>query len=117
MNARSSTLKELNVRFLPISADHPKASAKLQDKLKTDFIYLSDPQLEITEHLNIKTSSHHPMARTYPIKQFMQPAVIIWDREGQSVFEWTIQPKLTNLFGAAKRMTVDEILAKAKEAL
>jgi peroxiredoxin len=117
MHARLSILKELNARLLPVSTDAPKASAKLQAKLGTDFTFLSDPQLTILDHLPILTSAHHPMAKTYPKKQFLQPGVVIWNSEGKLLFEWYIKPKLTNLFGAARRMTADEILEKAQTLL
>ena len=115
MKARSGILKDLNARLLPVSTDAPKSSARLRSKLDTDFIYLSDPQLDLIEHLPIKTSAHHPMARTYPKKRFLQPGVVIWGKDGQTLFEWYIEPKMTNLFGAARRMTPDEILNKARE--
>lgn len=115
MKARSGTLKELNARLLPVSTDAPKANARLQKKLGTDFIYLADPQLDLIEFLPIETSAHHPMAKTYPKKRFLQPGVVIWDKDGKTLFEWYIKPKLTNLFGAARRMTPDEVLKKAKE--
>jgi len=46
---------------------------------------------------------------------FPQPAVFIFDSQGQQRFFWIQTPKLTNAFGAAKRMSPEEILSRVKE--
>jgi len=114
MKARSGLLDELNTRFLPLSADPPATLLKLREELELPFQLLSDPSLKVAEKWQVRTSSHHPMARTYPEKQFLQPAVIILRPDGGQAFLWRIRPKLSNLFGAAKRMTPDEVLSKLK---
>jgi len=47
----------------------------------------------------------------------MQPAVFLFDSGGGKRFEWIQNPKTTNLFGAAKRLSPEEILEKFKEVV
>jgi len=58
----------------------------------------------------------HPMVkiRGYT-KGFAQPAVFIFDAEGQQRFSWIQTPKLTNAYGAARRMSPEEILNEVKK--
>jgi hypothetical protein len=46
---------------------------------------------------------------------FAQPAVFIFDAKGEQQFSWIQMPKLTNAYGAARRMSPEEIISKAKE--
>jgi hypothetical protein len=50
----------------------------------------------------------------YPKKSFLQPSVTIFRKQDRA-FRWVMKPSLFNLFGAARRMTPEEITAKAKE--
>jgi hypothetical protein len=46
---------------------------------------------------------------------FPQPSVFIFDAQGEQLFSWIQKPKLTNAYGAARRMSPEEIIRKAKE--
>ena len=46
---------------------------------------------------------------------FLQPAVFIFDAQGDLRFSWIQNPKITNLYGAARRMEPEEILTAMKE--
>jgi len=48
-------------------------------------------------------------------KGFAQPAVFIFDRQGQQRFSWIQTPKLINVYGATQRLSPEEILNKVKE--
>ncbi len=52
--------------------------------------------------------------RKYP-HGFSQPAVFLYDREGRQRFSWRQRPKLTNWFGAARRIEPRDILEEVQE--
>jgi len=48
---------------------------------------------------------------------FAQPSVFIFDAQGEQLFSWIQRPKLTNAYGAARRLSPEEIIDKAKEVV
>jgi hypothetical protein len=48
---------------------------------------------------------------------FAQPAVFIFDAQGEQQFSWIQKPKLTNAYGAARRMTPEDIISKVEEVV
>lgn len=52
--------------------------------------------------------------RKYP-EGFSQPAVCVFDREGGQRFFWRQRSKLTNWFGAARRIEPREILEEVRK--
>jgi hypothetical protein len=52
--------------------------------------------------------------RRYP-HGFSQPAVFVFDGKGKERFGWRQRPKLMNFFGAAGRLSPEEILGKLRE--
>jgi peroxiredoxin len=106
---------QAKVEFIGISADTPQALRQLADELKLSFPLLSDPQLQSADVLGAKTSSGHPRALAYPRKAFLQPSVFIYTKVGEPAFKWIMKPGFFNLFGAARRMTPEEIAKKVNE--
>ncbi len=106
------------MRLIGVSADPPETNEKFRKKHGLPFTILSDTHARITGPLKIPTSTKHPMAmmRRYP-NGFIQPAVFLFDSSGEKKSEWIQRPKATNMFGAAKRPSPEEILAAFKEVL
>jgi len=104
------------VQVIGVSADPPAVNKDFCNKHQLPFLILSDIEAHIAELLVVPTSTKHPMAlmRGYP-NGFLQPAVFIFDVEGNKQFEWIQKPKVNNLFGASKRISPQEILEKAME--
>jgi len=69
---------------------------------------LSDPHLALAG-LGVAISRHHPMSKRYPEGAFLQPAVFLFER-GELTFRWLQDPKLTNFYGSANRLSPEEIL-------
>jgi peroxiredoxin len=113
VEAQVGSLKAIQAEFLGISADVPEALAKMAEELRLSFDLLSDPQLETATFLGAKTSTRHPAAKNYPRKAFLQPSVVMFDGRGEVAFRWVMKPTFFNLFGAARRMTPEEIVKKA----
>jgi hypothetical protein len=67
--------------------------------------------------LGVPREKNSRFARQYPKKAFLQPAVIIWNREGRKVFEWFLKPSILNLGGAIFRMAPPEILIEVRKSL
>ncbi len=103
------------VRLVAVSADPPDVSEKFRQQFGLTFPILSDPQLTLKEALKLPAFGKHPQALRYPKKAFLQPSVLMWNREGKLVFQWRMKTSLFNLFGAARRMKPEEIKAKALE--
>lgn len=59
-------------------------------------------------------SRGHPKAGSYPRGQFLQPSLLIWSRAGERVHEWRIKPGILNMYGAIRRLSVDELLELAR---
>ena len=104
------------MKIIGVSADPPAVNKAFCSKHRLPFLILSDTEARIAELLFVPTSTKHPMAlmRGYP-NGFLQPAVFIFDAEGNKRFEWIQKPKVKNLFGASKRISPQEILEKATE--
>ncbi len=102
------------VRLLAVSADPPEVSQKFREQFALTFPILSDPQLTLAHSLKLPTFGKHPQALRYPKKAFLQPSVLMWRENGQLVFEWRMKTRLWNLFGAVKRLSPEEIAARAR---
>lgn len=113
VEARSGSLQSLGASFVGISADTPEVLRKLAKDLKLSFTLASDPQLTCAKVLGVPTFAKHIKAGQYPRKAFLQPAVFIFGPDATERFRWVMKPKWWNLFGAARRMTVDDIIKKA----
>lgn len=101
------------VRLLAVSADPPDVSEKLRHKLGLTFPILSDPEVRLIEALGLPWLSKHPHALSYPKKTFLQPAVLMWQPDGQLAFAWRYgKATLWNLFGARNRLAPEEIKAR-----
>lgn len=103
--------------MVAIAADPPEKLELFVHKndLAEEIVFLSDPQLKMHEELGVRVQKVHPRARTYPRKRFLQPSVFIYDQSGELRFEWRQKPKILNLWGAARRMTVEEVLHEVAE--
>lgn len=102
------------VRLLAVSADPPEVSARFREQLSLTFPILSDPQLTLAQSLKVPAFGKHPQALRYPRKAFLQPSVLMWTSDGKLVFEWRMKTRLWNLFGAVKRLSPEDIAAKAR---
>jgi len=101
---------------LGVSADPPKVNSRFQEKYQLPFEFLSDPLAELATALGVPLSTKHPMAKVRKYTNgFTQPAVFILEPAGNILFSWVQNPKITNLFGATRRMEPDEILSKVQE--
>lgn len=98
-----------------VSSDPASVNRRFRERYGLPFRILSDPEHRLVRALEVKTSTNHPMAkmRKYP-HGFSQPAVFVFDRNGTERFAWRQQPKLTNFFGAARRLPPEEILEKVR---
>ncbi len=77
---------------------------------------LSDTACSLVRALNVPTGKKHPMAKIRGYANgFAQPAVFIFDAQGEQRFSWIQTPKLTNAFGAARRLSPEEIVSKVKK--
>jgi peroxiredoxin len=115
LGSRSGPLEALDATILGVSANSPKSNARFRDKIASPFAFLSDPQLTLADSLAVATQSGHPMALKYPKRAFLQPSVFIWRKDGQEAFSWRAKARLTNLLGAARRMSASDIVAKLEE--
>ena len=106
------------MRVIGVSADPPDVNERFRKKYCLPFAILSDTHARIAGALKIPTSTKHPMAkmRSYP-NGFIQPAVFVFGPGGEKKFEWIQNPKAKNLFGAARRLSPEEILEKVKEVV
>ncbi len=104
------------MRIVGVSADPHEVNERFRKKYGLPFPILSDTHARISGALQIPTSTKHPMAkrRRYP-NGFLQPAVFLFDSGGGERFEWIQKPKTTNLFGAARRLSPEEVLETFKE--
>ena len=105
-----------SVQIIGISADPPEVNRRFQEKLELPFQILSDTDCRLVQALNVPISRKHPMVKIRGYANgFAQPAVFIFDAQGEQQFSWIQRPKLTNAYGAARRMSPEEIISKAKE--
>jgi len=105
------------VRVLGVSADAPATLSKFVAKHSLPFTLLSDPQLETARQLEVPTSSRHPMARKYPARAFLQPALFIWRADGTLAHQWRQTPSLLTFYGARGRPGPDDVLDHALSVL
>jgi peroxiredoxin len=105
-----------SVQLIGLSADPPEVNKRFREKLGLPFQILSDVDCRLVQALDVPVSRKHPMVkvRGYP-NGFAQPAVFLFDAQGKERFSWIQKPKLTNAYGAARRMSPEEIIDKAKE--
>lgn len=98
-----------------VSSDPVSVNRRFRERHGLPFRILSDPDHRLVAALGVKTSTGHPMAkiRKYP-NGFPQPAVFVFDRSGAERFAWRQRPRLTNLFGAARRLSPEEILERVR---
>ena len=105
-----------SVQLIGISADPPKVNKRFQEKLGLPFQVLSDIDCRLVQALNVPISRKHPMVKVRGYTNgFAQPAVFIFDAQGEQQFSWIQRPKLTNAYGATRRMSPEEIISKVKE--
>ena len=106
------------VQLIGISADPPKVNKRFQEKLGLPFQILSDIDCRLVQALNVPISRKHPMVKIRGYTNgFAQPSVFIFDAQGEQQFSWIQRPKLTNAYGAARRMSPEEIISKAREVV
>ena len=107
---------DCGARVVGVSSDPPEVNLKFIEKYNLPYPILSDAGHALTQALSVGVSTQHPMAkiRKYP-HGFSQPAVFIVDREGREKFAWRQQSKITNAFGAARRMEPEQILEAARQ--
>ena len=102
--------------MIGISADPPKVNLSFQEKNGLPFLILSDPDCRLVQALHVPTSTKHPMAKIRGYTNgFSQPAVFLFDARGQQLFSWIQTPRLTNAFGATRRLSPEKIVSKVKE--
>ena len=95
-------------RLVGISVDDQSRAKALQAKLGLDFDLLTDKNLVLHQSLGIKTGKMPGKA------EYLQPSVLIY-RDGQQVFEWIQTPKLLNMGGATRRLSVADVVKEAAE--
>ena len=112
LSSRIGEFEERGAVVHGISADGPAALQRFTERCQIDprIEMLSDPELATHEAWNIPLGRKHPMARRYPRKAFLQPAVLLFDRSGSERFDWRVRPGLLNLYGATGRISPSEIL-------
>lgn len=100
-----------------VSADSPGMLTPFRRMLGLPFTLLSDPQLSCADSYGVGTvGATHPMALTYPKNRFLQPALLIWRRDGSLAHQWLQRSKITNLYGASNRPSPAQILELVSEA-
>ena len=104
-----------NVRVLLISADTPKRNRALKKAKKLKLSFLSDEDHTVADLYQIPVQRKHPMSATYR-DGFIQPAIFVFKGE-ETVFEFIQNPKSINLWGAAGRPSVKQVLAILSERL
>jgi peroxiredoxin len=105
-----------SVQLVGLSADPPEVNKRFKEKLRLPFQILSDVDCRLVQALDVPVSKKHPMVKLRGYTHgFAQPAVFIFDARGEQQFSWIQRPKLTNAYGAARRMSPEEIVSKARE--
>jgi hypothetical protein len=95
---------------LLISADPPSRNQRFREALTLPaaFVLLSDEDHAVADRYGVPISRKHPAAKNYR-DGFIQPAALVHQGEEER-YRWITRPRLTNLYGAAKRPTAAEIL-------
>jgi peroxiredoxin len=102
-------LDALGITPLLISADHPERNKAFREKLKIPFPLLSDEDHAVADLFGIPIQRKiHPATKKYK-DGFIQPAVFVY-RGDREVFTFVQKPKMTNLWGAARRPTPAQVL-------
>lgn len=101
-------LDHYNLSVLLISADSPQDNQKFRSRHEIPFLVLSDEMAEVAPQYQIPLSKKHPKAYSYS-NGFIQPAVFVYRGE-EEVFRFIQEPKMTNLWGAARRPQPEDIL-------
>ncbi len=108
------------MQLLGVAADRPDRLARMREENSIPFTMLSDPELTMAEHLEVPTSSGHPMAKKYPKGAFLQPAYFVM-RPGaggvETAYAWVQRPGLLNMYGASGRPRPRRMLSEARAAL
>ena len=105
----------MNVEVFLCSTDSPESNRKYRKRQELSFRLLSDEDHAVADRFGIPIGRIHPMARKYA-DGFTQPALFAYKGDEQ-VYSWITQPKLTNLFGAARRPTPKEVVEALQERL
>lgn len=104
-------------QVIGLSADKPKALRRFRRHHRLSFLMLSDPNLTSKKVLGVKKESLHPAAMSYKKEAFLQPGAFVWTQDGKLHYEWTQDPKLSNVYGAAKRPSPKKLLKRVMAAL
>ena len=98
-----------------ISADSPTSNARFRKKMKISFELLSDEDHAVADLYGVPIQRIHPKASDYQ-DGFIQPAVFVYRGE-EDIFTFIQTPKITNLWGASGRPSVEQILEAITPAL
>lgn len=98
-----------------ISADTPERNQKFRRKMDIPWPLLSDELHEISDRYGVPISRKHPKAISYE-DGFIQPAVFVYRGE-EEVFAFIQTPRLTNLWGAARRPEPEQVLEQVRARL
>ncbi len=107
-------LDALGIEPLLISADTPERNQRFREKLKIPFTLLSDVDHAVADLYGIPISRKQRWAKHYQ-DGFIQPAVFVY-RGDTEVFTFVQTPKMTNLWGAARRPKPEQVLDAAEKA-
>jgi peroxiredoxin Q/BCP len=108
-------LDRLGIAPLLISADPPEVNRRFRERLGIPFVLLSDEDHAVADRYGVPVSRRHWNARKYN-DGFIQPALFAYRGE-EELYRWITRPNLLNLYGAARRPTADEVLARLRSAL
>lgn len=114
LNAKQNKFK--GAKLFVMSTDSIDDMTSFVDGNGFSLSAISDPNITMHEVFDAPISRKHPMARTYPSKAFLQPAVFIL-KNGELVFDWKQKAKLTNLGGASSRISIDEVILQVDRCL
>ena len=91
-----------------ISTDSPQRNRSFREKHSIPFTLLSDEDHAVADRYRIPIGRKHPKAWSYK-DGFVQPAVFAYKAE-EEVFTFVQTPKMTNLWGAARRPEPEQVL-------
>jgi peroxiredoxin len=123
----AGAFRALDVAVLGVSADTPAHLERFRAELDLPFTMLSDPMLMTAAALDVPVATTanfiavsvlHRTVNSYPKRSFMQPALLVWRREGTLAHRWCqTESSLTNLYGARGRPRADQILQVVREVV
>lgn len=103
------------MEVLLCSADPPEESRRFLERRRLPFKALSDEDHRVADRFAIPISRYHPKAWTYQ-DGFIQPAIFAYRGE-EPIYVEIADPKLSNLFGAARRPTAEQVLEAIRPKL